>query len=158
ANPYVELRIVDVETREPLPRGAQGEIAARAEGQMSTFWGNPEAAAERLLDGWGLTGDVGTIDANGFLYVLDRAGDMIVWGGFNICPAELENVISAHPAVIEVAVFAIPNDLWGESPCAVCVVDDPARISEDDVIELCRERLGSYKKPSTVVITTEPLP
>jgi acyl-CoA synthetase (AMP-forming)/AMP-acid ligase II len=156
--PYVEIRIYDVETREVLPPGRAGEIAARADGQMSGFWGDPEATAERLVDGWVLTGDVGMLDDRGYLYVLDRAGDMIVSGGFNIYPAELENIICEHPAVIEVAVFAIPDDRWGESPCAVCVVDNGANVTPDAIIDICRDRLGSYKKPSKVLITTEPLP
>jgi acyl-CoA synthetase (AMP-forming)/AMP-acid ligase II len=158
AVPYVEIRIYDLETREVLPPGQTGEIAARADGQMSGFWEAPEATAERMIDGWVLTGDVGMIDDHGYLYVLDRAGDMIVSGGYNIYPAELENVICEHPSVIEVAVFAIPDERWGESPCAVCVVDDLGNVTEDAIIDVCRDRLGSYKKPSTVVITTEPLP
>jgi acyl-CoA synthetase (AMP-forming)/AMP-acid ligase II len=158
AVPYVEIRILDVESHQVLSAGQQGEIAARADGQMSGFWENPEATAERMVDGWVLTGDVGMLDDNGYLYVLDRASDMIVSGGFNIYPAELENVICELPSVIEVAVFAIPDDRWGESPAAVCVVDDPSRLTEQAVIDICRDRLGSYKKPSKVVLTTEPLP
>jgi acyl-CoA synthetase (AMP-forming)/AMP-acid ligase II len=83
---------------------------------------------------------------------------MIDSGGFNIYPAELENVIMDHPVVIEAAVFGIPSDKWGETPCAVVTVEDLGAITEDDVIEICRERLGSYKKPSKVVLQTEPLP
>lgn len=158
ALPFAELRILDVETLEPLPVGAEGVIAACCDGQMSAFWDDPEASAERIVDGFVITGDVGRLDANGYLYVLDRAGDMIISGGYNIYPAELENAISEHPAVIEAAVFAIPHERWGETPAAVCVVADISAVDEAAIIELVRERLGSYKKPSKVVITTDPLP
>jgi acyl-CoA synthetase (AMP-forming)/AMP-acid ligase II len=156
--PFGDLRIVDPETRDPLPVGEAGEIAARSDGQMEGFWDDPEGTADRIRDGWILTGDVGKLDAQGYLYILDRAGDMIISGGFNIYPAELENVIAAHPAVTEAAVFSVPDERWGESPGAVVVVSDPAAVTEEEIIELCRTRLGSYKKPKVVVITTDPLP
>ncbi len=104
------------------------------------------------------TRDIGRLDANGFLYVLDRTDDMIVSGGFNIWPAELETVIADHPGVIEVAVFAIPDDRWGETPMAVVCVSDVTAVTREELIEMCRQRLGSYKKPSRVELTTEPLP
>jgi acyl-CoA synthetase (AMP-forming)/AMP-acid ligase II len=104
------------------------------------------------------TRDIGRIDANGFVYVLDRADDMIVSGGFNIWPAELETVINDHPEVIEVAVFAIPHPTWGESPMAVCRVTEGAPVTQEDIVALVVERLGSYKKPSRVEFTQEPLP
>lgn len=87
------------------------------EGQLRTFWGDDgTATAERLVDGWVRTRDIGRIDKNDYLYVLDRADDMIVSGGFNIWPAELETVIADHPDVVEVAVFAIPHERWGKLP------------------------------------------
>ena len=147
-----------------LPIGAEGEIAIRCDGQMTGFWENPEATTERVTsDGFVLTGDIGRLDTNGYLYVLDRKDDMIISGGFNIWPAELENVIADHPAVIEVAVFAAPHERWGETPAAVCVVaDDTADTDRDRIAEeiriLCAERLGSYKKPGVLVVRTEPLP
>lgn len=142
-----------------LEIGAEGEIAIRCDGQMTEFWEDPEGTAQRMTaDGFVLTGDIGTIDANGFLYVLDRKDDMIITGGFNVWPAELENVISDHPAVIEVAVFAAPDERWGETPVAVCTVTADATVTEAEIVALCAERLGSYKKPSIVVIQTDPLP
>lgn len=158
AQPHGELRILDVETHQPVPIGETGEIAARTDGQFEGFWGQPEATVERIKDGWVLTGDMGRLDEEGYLYIMDRAGDMIISGGFNIYPAELENVIASHPAIIEVAVFAVPNERWGESPAAVCVVKDLGDITEDEVKNLCRTQLGSYKRPSVVVVTQEPLP
>jgi acyl-CoA synthetase (AMP-forming)/AMP-acid ligase II len=156
--PHGELRILDVDTHEPLPAGETGEIAARTDGQFDGFWGQPEATAERIRDGWVLTGDMGYLDKEGYLYIQDRASDMIISGGFNIYPAELENVIASHPAVLEVAVYAVPHERWGESPAVTCVVADIDDITEDEVRQMCRTRLGSYKQPSIVVITTEPLP
>jgi acyl-CoA synthetase (AMP-forming)/AMP-acid ligase II len=126
---------------------------------MMGFWDAPEITARRLTaDGFVLTGDIGRIDENAYLYVLDRKDDMIISGGYNIWPAELENVILDHPAVVEVAVFAIPDDRWGESPAAVCVIDGLTPVAESEIVELCRTRLGSYKKPSRVVLQSEPLP
>ena len=160
------LPFARVQTRDEdgnvLPIGEEGELWAQVEGQMRAFWGDDEATAaltrERLVDGWVRTRDIGRIDANGFVYVLDRADDMIVSGGFNIWPAELETVINDHPDVIEVAVFAIPHEKWGECPMAVCTVAEGATVTQEEIIALVVERLGSYKKPSRVEFTTEPLP
>ena len=105
-----------------------------------------------------LTGDIGRLDGNGYLYVVDRKDDMIISGGYNIWPAELENVLTDHPAVIEVAVFGIPSERWGETPCAHVTVDGTTAVNEDELVKLCEERLGSYKKPGKVVITTDALP
>jgi acyl-CoA synthetase (AMP-forming)/AMP-acid ligase II len=90
--------------------------------------------------------------------MVDRAGDMIVSGGFNIYPAELENVIADHPAIIEVAVFGVPHERWGETPCAVCCVKEGATVSEAEIILMCEERLGNYKRPGRVVLRSDPLP
>lgn len=156
--PFGDLAIVDPDTGDELPVGSEGEIAIRCDGQMSGFWENPDATAERMRDGWVLSGDIGVLDDNGYLYVLDRKDDMIISGGFNIWPAELENVLTDHPDVIEAAVFGVPSERWGESPHAVCSVSEAARVTGDELIALCAERLGSYKKPATVELTTEPLP
>ena len=155
--PFAEIEIRDDDNR-PLPYGSVGEIAAKADGQMNGFWNNPEATAERIVDGWVLTGDIGMLDRNGYLYMMDRADDMIISGGYNIWPMELENVISDHPAVVEVAVFGIPHDRWGETPMAECVVDGTVPVSEEDIIALCAERLGRYKRPGKVAFRREPLP
>lgn len=158
AQPFGEIKVVDPFTRDNAASGVEGEIAARSDGQMVGFWDDPESTRARIEDGWILTGDVGRIDEHGYLFIMDRAGNMIVSGGFNIYPAELENVISGHPAIQEVAVFSVPSEKWGESPAAVCVVDDVEAVTAEEIIELCSRKLGSYKKPSTVVIRTEPLP
>ncbi|GGM76087.1 class I adenylate-forming enzyme family protein [Dactylosporangium sucinum] len=158
AQHFGQMKIIDPATHEELPIGQEGEIAAKADGQMEAFWGDPQATEERIVDGWVFTGDVGKIDANGYLYIMDRKNDMIVSGGFNIYPAELENVILSHPDVSEVAVFSIPHERWGEAPAAVCVVDEHSTLTGDEIVELVKDRLGSYKKPAEVIVRTEPLP
>jgi acyl-CoA synthetase (AMP-forming)/AMP-acid ligase II len=156
--PFADLAILDPASHEPVEAGGEGEIAIRCDGQMRGFWDNPAATAERMHDGWVLTGDIGRIDGNGYLYVVDRKDDMIISGGFNIWPAELENVLTDHPAVLEAAVFGVPSDRWGESPMAVVTVDGSTSVTEEELVELCALRLGSYKKPVGVVLSSEPLP
>lgn len=156
--PFGDLDIVDPDTAEPLAIGEEGEIAIRCDGQMFGFWDNPEATAERMRDGWVLTGDIGRLDQNGYLYVLDRKDDMIISGGFNIWPAELENVLTSHDDVIEAAVFGVPSDRWGESPYAVVTVVDGATVTAEELVERCATELGSYKKPVAVELTTDELP
>jgi len=155
--PFAELRIWD-EDNKPVPPGEVGEIVAKTDGQMKGFWNDPKATAERIVDGWVKTGDIGRLDANGYLYMLDRADDMVISGGFNIYPAELENVIAAHPDVVEVAVFGIPDERWGETPCAVVCVRPAAAVTEKELIDLCAEQLGNYKRPGKIVLRAEALP
>ncbi|HZZ51137.1 MAG TPA: AMP-binding protein [Pseudonocardia sp.] len=155
--PFARIEVRD-EDGAVLPQGSEGELYAQVEAQMRGFWNDDELTATRLVDGWVRTRDIGRIDENGYVYVLDRADDMIVSGGFNIWPAELETVIEDHPEVIEAAVFSIPHERWGETPMAVCRVTPNFTITEQDVIDLVRQRLGSYKKPSKVEFTQDPLP
>ncbi len=155
--PFADLEIRG-DANQSLPAGEKGEIAIRCEGQMLSFWSDLAKTRERLVDGWVLTGDIGMLDRNGYLYVFDRKDDMIISGGYNIWPAELENVISAHPDVLEVAVFGIPHDKWGETPMAVCTVRPGAAVTEEEITKMCGADLGSYKRPSAVKFQTEPLP
>ena len=155
--PFTELEIRD-ESNRPLPVGEPGQIAVRCEGQMTGIWGDDELTASRLRDGWVLTGDIGKVDEHGFLYVIDRADDMIVSGGFNIWPAELEQVIARLPGVSEVVVVGVPHEKWGEAPLAVVHRAPNAQLSGPDIIEACRRELGSYKKPTRVVFRAEPMP
>ncbi len=154
--PFALVEVWD-ENNHPVPTGDIGEIVAKADGQMTSFWNNPEETAERIVDGWIKTGDIGRLDANGYLYLVDRATDMIVSGGYNIWPLDLERVIAAHPDIIEVAVFGVPHAKWGETPLAVCVVRDGYAVSEQHLITRVAEELGSYMKPSRVVFQLEPL-
>lgn len=157
ALPFSQVEIWD-DDNQPLPANEVGEIVARSDGMMSEFWNNPEATAQRIVNGWIKTGDLGKLDANGYLYVVDRADDMIISGGFNIWPAELENVLAGHPAVLEVAVFGIPHGRWGETPHALCVVHEDMSVGAEELIEWVSKDLGSYKKPGSVTITNEALP
>ncbi len=156
--PFADLEIRTDDGRTAVPLGDVGEIVVRCDGQMTGFWDDPAATAERMVDGWVRTGDIGRLDANGYVYVLDRADDMIISGGYNLWPAEIENVITDHPAVVEAAVFGIPSERWGESPMAVCVVADAAAVDPAEITALVADRLGSYQRPARVELTTDPLP
>ncbi|MFD2580125.1 class I adenylate-forming enzyme family protein [Novosphingobium colocasiae] len=125
---------------------------------MSQFWNDPEASAERMVDGWIKTGDIGRIDINGYVYLIDRAADTIISGGYNIYPGEIERVIANDPRVTEVAVFGVPHARWGESPMALCVLAAGAEMAERDVIDLVARELGGYQKPSRVEFSRAPLP
>jgi acyl-CoA synthetase (AMP-forming)/AMP-acid ligase II len=145
----VEIRIVDPQGA-VLPAGAVGEVTCRS-GQVSAgYWKLPEATAESLRDRWFHTGDVGRIDADGYLYICDRIKDMIVSGGENIYPAEVESVLSAHPAVQDAAVIGVPDQRWGESPKAIVVLKANASASSESLIEFVRARLAHYKAPKSV--------
>jgi acyl-CoA synthetase (AMP-forming)/AMP-acid ligase II len=157
ALPMAQIEIID-DVGTPLPVGQVGEIALKTTSQLAEFWEAPEVTAERIVDGWVRTNDVGYIDANGYLYITDRKDDMIISGGFNIWPRELERVIERLPGVLEVTVFGVPHERWGESPLAVCRVGSAATVTAEQVIEACRSELGSYKKPSDVVFHADPLP
>ena len=128
-----------------------GEILVRGQQVMKGYWNNAEATGEAIdADGWFRTGDIGYLDADGYLYIHDRVKDMIVSGGENIYPAEVENVLMSHPAVADVAVIGVPSDKWGESPRAIVVLDAEAHADEGDIIAFARERLAKYKCPTGV--------
>ncbi|MEU3270979.1 AMP-binding protein [Saccharomonospora sp. NPDC006951] len=154
-SPNAWVRIEDEDGNE-LPRGQVGEVVAGAPCMMTGIWGDDEAAAVRLTpDGGVRTRDMGYLSEDGFLYLADRKEDMINSGGFNIWPAELENALSAHPAVQDVAVVGVPHEKWGETPCAVVVVREGADVTEAELIEWTRERVGSYKKVTGVRFVAE---
>jgi acyl-CoA synthetase (AMP-forming)/AMP-acid ligase II len=147
----VEVRIVD-EAGADVPRGEIGEIVYRGPTVMRGYYGKPEATAEAFAGGWFHSGDLVREDADGFLYVVDRLKDMLISGGENVYPAEVERTLMLHPAVAEVAVLGIPHPRWVETPLAVVVTEAGAsEVSEAELIEHCRERLAGYKKPSAVV-------
>jgi acyl-CoA synthetase (AMP-forming)/AMP-acid ligase II len=146
---YVEVEIVD-ESRRPLPAGEAGEIRTRGEHASLGYWRQPEATAETFQDGWVYTGDVGYIDEDGYLFILDRRKDMIITGGFNVYPREVENVISTLRGVREVAVVGAPDPKWGELITAVISTEPGASLTADDVIAHCRASLGGYKVPKRV--------
>ena len=155
--PWIELEIRDPLTGEPTALGEIGEIATRSEAQITQFL-NVEDDAKVFRDGWVYAGDLGRLDANGYLYIIDRKDDMIISGGFNIWPAEIENVLLDQPGVLDAAVFGVAHEHWGQTPYAVCVVAERSTVTAGDLIRCCSEKLGSYKKPSFVKLVTEPLP
>ncbi|GAA4141049.1 long-chain-fatty-acid--CoA ligase [Actinomadura keratinilytica] len=150
-NPACRLRIVDPATLEEVPRGQVGEILCQTPQNMKGYWGMPEATAAALLeDGWFRTGDAGYLDEDGYLYIHDRVKDMIISGGENIYPAEVENVLMSHPGIADCAVIGVPHERWGETPKAFVVPAEGAEFSEQEIIDYCRERLAHFKCPTSV--------
>ncbi|MDG2112306.1 MAG: AMP-binding protein [Actinomycetota bacterium] len=137
--------------------GEPGEVLVSGPNVMAGYWNKPEQTAEALQDGWYRTGDVGYLDAEGFLYLVDRAKDMIISGGENVYCSEVEDVIYRHPKVLEATVFGIPNEQWGEQVHAVVVPRD-STLSESELIEFCRGALGGYKVPRSVAFQSDELP
>ncbi|MGD9865561.1 MAG: AMP-binding protein, partial [Pseudodonghicola sp.] len=138
-----------------LPRGARGEIVVRGNLVMQGYYKNPEATAEASQFGWHHTGDVGYLDADGYLYIVDRKKDMIISGGFNVYPSEVEQVIWAHPAVQDCAVIGVPDEKWGEAVTAVIELKPGAEVDPDEIIRLCKQTLGSVKAPKSVTVWDE---
>ena len=146
--PDVELKLI--EPNGDAARGREGEIAVRAPSMMAGYFDAPDLDAEmRLPGGWLRTRDLGTLDDDGFLYLLDRTSDMIVSGGYNVYPREVEDVLLTHPAVAECAVIGIPDETWVEGVVAVVVAGGD--VSEAELIAYCRDKLASYKKPQRIV-------
>ncbi|MGE0843756.1 class I adenylate-forming enzyme family protein [Pseudonocardia sp.] len=153
--PFVEVTLRDDEGR-PAPAGQVGEITVRGEQLMMGYWGRPEATAEMIdASGWARTGDLGRIDENGYLHIVDRKKDMVVTGGFNVYPTEIENVVSTLPAVAEVAVVGVPDERWGEALKAVVIVREGYTLTVDEVIEVCTSQVAGYKKPRSVDFVDE---
>ncbi len=149
--PGVEVRVVDATSGEDVSTGDVGEILIRSVQVMKGYWKQPEATAAAMTDdGWFRTGDAGYLDADGYLYIHDRVKDMIVTGGENVYPAEVENVLMAHPAVADVAVIGVPHDQWGETPRALVVRAAGVDVTEQELIDHARERLARYKCPTSV--------
>jgi len=151
AGPGVELRIVDPDTGQDLETGAVGEIWIRSQQVMKGYWNNETATREAVdADGWFKSGDAGYLDADGYLYIHDRVKDMIVSGGENVYPAEVENVLMGHPAIADVAVIGVPHDKWGETGKAVVVLAGGASATPEELIAYARERLAGFKTPTSV--------
>ncbi len=149
--PGVELRIVEPDTGEDVPQGAVGEIWVRSPQVMKGYWNNDAATKEAVDEhGWFRSGDAGYLDADGYLYIHDRVKDMIVSGGENVYPAEVENVLMSHPAIADVAVIGVPDEKWGETPKAMVVNAPGAEVTPQEIIDFARERLAKYKCPTSV--------
>lgn len=149
----MECRIVDANDRE-VPVGEIGEITARGAPVMAGYWNDPQASAEALRNGWMHTGDVGRMDADGYIQIIDRLKDMIISGGENVYSIEVENALAQHPAVSQCAVIGKPDPRWGESVHAVIVVKPDTQISEEELIRHCRDRLAPYKCPRSFEFRT----
>jgi acyl-CoA synthetase (AMP-forming)/AMP-acid ligase II len=151
AIPGVELRVVD-QYDQDVPRDgvSMGEIIARTDGVLEGYWRQPEATAEALRGGWLHTGDMATWNEDGYILIVDRKKDIIVSGGENISSLEVEKILLSHPAVLEVAVLPVPDQVWGEVPKALVVLKPNAQAGEIELIEHCRSRLAHYKCPCSV--------
>lgn len=154
-----ELRILSPEGKD-LPRGDIGEIVVRGGNVMLGYWNKPEQTAEVLKDGgWYWTQDLGYMDENGYVYLVDRFKDMIISGGENIYCTEVEEVLYKHPAVLQAAVFGIPDGKWGEAVQAAIVLrQDHKTVSKEDIIAFCRKSLADYKVPKDIDFREQPLP
>jgi acyl-CoA synthetase (AMP-forming)/AMP-acid ligase II len=148
-NPLVRVEIMN-DANEILPPGGTGEICVRGDLVMKGYYKAPDKTAETIVDGWLHTGDVGHIDGNGYLHITDRKKDMIISGGFNVYPSEVEQVIWSHPAVQDCAVIGVPDAQWGEAVKAVVELNAGQQVSVEELIALCKERLGSVKAPKTI--------
>ncbi|MBI3649449.1 MAG: long-chain-fatty-acid--CoA ligase [Acidobacteria bacterium] len=147
----VDLRVVDDEGRDVAPdSGAVGEVLARSNVVMKGYWQQPEATDAVIVDGWFHTGDMALLDREGFIEVVDRKKDLIISGGENVSSLEVEGLLYQHPAVLEAAIIAAPDERWGEVPAAIVVLKPGAAVTEAELIEFCREHLAHYKCPKKV--------
>ncbi len=150
----VEAHCVDADDN-PLPAGQAGEVVVRGDVVMPGYWNDPEASAEALRGGWLHTGDIGYFDEQGYLFLLDRAKDLVITGGNNVYPREVEEVIILHPKVANCVVFGIPDDYWGEAVHAVVVIKAGAALTAGEIIAFCGEHMAGYKKPKAVDFVDE---
>lgn len=153
--PDVECKIVDPETGAELPPGEPGELCIRAPQVMQGYLNRPEETEEALKDGWLYTGDIAYMDEDGYFYIVDRKKDMIISGGYNVYPREVEEVLYQHPAVQEAAVAGVPHEYYGEMVKAYVVLKPGATATEEEIIQFCKERLAGYKVPKAVEFRSE---
>ena len=145
-----EAKVVDEEDEE-VPRGERGELVLRGHNIMKGYYKNPEATAEAMRDGWFHTGDIATMDEDGFIFIVDRVKDMVLRGGYNVYPREIEEVIYEHPAIAEVAVIGVPHEELGEEVRAVVALKEGESATEEDIISFARERVAAYKYPRSII-------
>ncbi|MFZ9016375.1 MAG: class I adenylate-forming enzyme family protein [Ilumatobacteraceae bacterium] len=150
--------VIRDESGDALPPGHIGEVTVRGANVMAGYWNKPEQTATALRNGWYWTGDVGRLDADGYLFLLDRSKDMIISGGENVYCTEVEDALYTHPAVLEATVFGIPSEQWGEAVHAVVVRRDGSLVDEAELIAHCRGSIAGYKVPRSVEFRSEPLP
>lgn len=151
---HTDVRIIDAATGKDMPVNEPGELITRSKHNMIAYWNREKATAETLRDGWLYTGDIARMDADGYVFIADRSKDMIISGGENIYPAEIEGVLLTHPKIREVAVIGQPSAKWGESPLAVVVKADPS-LSEAEVLGFANGKLSRFKLPKAAVFIDE---
>jgi len=152
----VDLRVVDTAGKDiPWDNKAVGEIIARGDNVTEGYWKLPEETGKAFQSGYFYTGDLATVDSEGYILIVDRAKDIIISGGENIASVEIENVIYSHPDVLECAVIAVPDEKWGEVPKVVVALKPGVDLSERELVDYCRERLAPFKVPRLVSFVSE---
>ncbi len=149
---HTEIRLVDMEGND-VPVGETGEVLMRSPNMMKGYWNRPEDTAATIVDGWLHSGDIAHMDEDGFFYIMDRKKDMIISGGENIYPAEIEDSLLAHPAIADVGVIGYPHEKWGEAVKAVVVLNQGQSLTEEELIEWCQGKIGRFKIPKSIVFT-----
>jgi long-chain acyl-CoA synthetase len=150
----VEMRVVDEEDNE-VPEGEVGEIVIRGHNVMKGYWQRPDATAEAMRGGWFHSGDLARTDADGYFFIVDRKKDMIIRGGYNVYPREVEEVLFEHPKIREAAVLGVPHDEWGEEIGAAVVLEPGAELAPAEISAYVRERIAAYKYPRVVWFVDE---
>jgi long-chain acyl-CoA synthetase len=153
----VEVRVVNAEGEDVHP-GEVGEIIARGPNIMLGYWRMPEGTAAAIIEGWLHTGDLATVDEENYIYIVDRAKDMIISGGENVYSVEVEDALYTHPAVLEAAVIGIPHEVWGEAVHAVVVCKPGVSVTGEELIAHARTQIAGYKVPRSIEFSQEPLP
>lgn len=148
--PDTDVRIVDLETGEDVPNGQAGEVLLRGPQVMKGYWNKPAETSEVLKDGWLYTGDIGRMDDEGYLFIVDRKKDMIIAGGFNIYPREIDEILYQHPAVLEACTVGVPDEYRGETVKAFAVLKPGAVATEQELMDFCKEKLANYKRPRQI--------
>ena len=150
----VEMRLVDDDGSD-VPQGEVGEIAIRGHNVMKGYWQRPDATAEAVPDGWFRTGDMARVDEDGYFFIVDRKKDLIIRGGYNVYPREIEEVLYEHPAVMEAAVVGVPHEEMGEEVGAAVALKEGQQVSEDELRSYVKERVAAYKYPRKIWFVDE---
>jgi acyl-CoA synthetase (AMP-forming)/AMP-acid ligase II len=145
----VDCKVVDPEGRE-VPPGVIGEFVIKSERMMKSYYKNPEATAEAIREGWLYTGDIARMDEEGYFYIVDRKKDVVISGGENVYPVEVENVLMTHPKILEAAVIGTPDEKWGERVTAVITLKTGEEMTDDELLEWCRSKFPTYNRPRRI--------
>jgi long-chain acyl-CoA synthetase len=154
--PDNQVRLVDLETgQNDVPQGEPGEILIKGPSVMQGYWKNPEETAKQLSDGWLSTGDIAQMDEDGYFYIVDRKKDMIIAGGFNIYPREVDEVLFQHPKIAEAVTAGVPDPYRGETVKAFIVLKPGIEATDKEIIDFCKQKLAAYKVPKLVEFRKE---